>query len=596
MESDERVVVIGGGSTGAGIARDLAMRGVPTTLIEMDDLASGSTGRCHGLLHSGGRYAVGDPATARECGEENRILRRIAPHCIEDTGGLFVAVSNADLEYLPRFLAACRSAGLPTEEVSASRALAIEPHLSPRTQAAVRVPDASIDPFRLATANAASAREHGAGILRHTKVVGLIIENSAVAGVRVQELDGGGERVLRSRFVINAAGAWGGKIAGMAGIPLELVLSKGTLLIFNHRFVNSVINHCHPAGDGDIIVPAGTVAILGTTSITVPEPDHDRYQIEDEEVVNLLKQGAAMVPFVHSARVIRAFAGVRPLFGGSGSYERDDRRVSRNYAIIDHETTHGIKNFVTITGGKLTTYRRMAQAAADLVCARMGVAAVCRTAEDPLPGAIRGAKHHQHDIPDPVASYAVKRLGAGWKQVTARIDRDPGENALVCECEFVLRAEIQDRLEKLADQETKATQAATQATLRADGSFQPSRALLGDLRRRTRIGMGTCQGIYCGYRAAGVVHQAMPLSAQEANLMLGEFLQERWKGIRPVLWGDQLREAALVVQIYAGNFNLDREDRNLCCGQGGGEDGPRRDSHRGRAGGSGGGKCSCQTG
>ncbi len=540
MEKDERVLVIGGGSTGTGIARDLAMRGVPVTLIERDDLASGTTGRCHGLLHSGGRYVIGDPATARECAEENRILRRIAPHCIEDTGGFFVAVTDADMEYLPRFLDACRRAGLSAEEISVRQALAVEPRLSPQIQAVVRVPDASIDPFRLTVANAASAREYGAEILRHTKVVGLIKEGDAVTGVRVRE-PGDGERVIRCRFVVNAAGAWSGKIAGMAGIPLELVLSKGTLLIFNHRFVNTVINHCHPSGDGDIIVPAGTVAILGTTSITVPEPDHDRYKIEDEEIPYLLEKGAAMVPFVRSARVIRAFAGVRPLFEGQGSKEgkrveeraehngrtghdalagrREGREVSRNYAVIDHETAHGVKNFVTVAGGKLTTYRRMAQAVADLVCARTGFAAPGRTAEEPLPGAVVAGKlHHGH--------------------------RHREEGALICECEFVLRAEIQDHLERLS----------------AAGSFQPPQALLGDLRRRSRVGMGTCQGAYCGYRTAGIAHQSASLSASEANRVLAEFLQERWKGTRPVLWGDQLREAALVAQIYAGIFNLDREN------------------------------------
>ncbi|MGE5578058.1 MAG: anaerobic glycerol-3-phosphate dehydrogenase subunit GlpA [Syntrophothermus sp.] len=552
MEKDERVVVIGGGSTGTGIARDLAMRGVPTTLIEMGDLASGTTGRCHGLLHSGGRYVVGDPATARECVEENRILRRIAPHCIEDTGGLFVAVTDKDLEYLPQFLAACRTTGLPAEEISVSQALAMEPCLSPQIQAVVRVPDASVDPFRLAMANAASAQEYGAEILRYTEVVGLVKEGDAVTGVRVQELAGGGERVIRSRFVVNAAGAWSGKIAEMAGISLGLVLSKGTLLIFNHRFVNTVINHCHPAGDGDIIVPAGTVAILGTTSITVPEPDHDRYRIEDQEIPDLLEKGSAMVPFVRSARVIRAFAGVRPLFEGSEHHEHNDREVSRNYAIIDHETAHGVKNFVTITGGKLTTYRRMAEAAVDLVCARMGVAVACQTAGEPLPGAVvSGKRHysrnhhdlHRRDSSDPVINRTMERLGSNAEQVMARTSRRQEEDALICECEFVLRAEIQDHLEKLE----------------AAGSSQPPWVLLGDLRRRTRVGMGTCQGAYCAYRTAGIAHQTSPFSALEANRMLAEFLQERWKGTRPVLWGDQSREAALVAQIYAGVFNLDKE-------------------------------------
>ena len=98
------VVVIGGGSTGAGVLRDLAMRGIDAVLVEKGDLASGTTGRSHGLLHSGGRYCVNDEAAAIECVEEGRILRRIAPSTIEDTGGYFVSVTEEDTEWEPRFV------------------------------------------------------------------------------------------------------------------------------------------------------------------------------------------------------------------------------------------------------------------------------------------------------------------------------------------------------------------------------------------------------------------------------------------------------------------------------------------------------------
>ncbi len=98
------VVVIGGGSTGAGVLRDLAMRGIEAVLVEKGDLASGTTGRSHGLLHSGGRYCVNDPQAAIECVEEGRILRKIARSTIEDTGGYFVSVTDSDQEWEPRFV------------------------------------------------------------------------------------------------------------------------------------------------------------------------------------------------------------------------------------------------------------------------------------------------------------------------------------------------------------------------------------------------------------------------------------------------------------------------------------------------------------
>jgi glycerol-3-phosphate dehydrogenase len=107
------ILVIGGGATGTGVMRDLAMRGFKAVMVEKGDLTHGTTGRYHGLLHSGGRYAVKDPLAAKECIEENRILRRIMPHCIEDTGGFFVVTPWDAPSYAPPFRIGCEVAGIP---------------------------------------------------------------------------------------------------------------------------------------------------------------------------------------------------------------------------------------------------------------------------------------------------------------------------------------------------------------------------------------------------------------------------------------------------------------------------------------------------
>jgi len=145
----EHVVIIGCGGTGAALAHDLAGRGLRVTLLERGELFSGATGRHHGLLHSGARYAVGDPVAARECHHESQILRRIAPFAIEPNDGLCVALDDADEAYAATFLDACAAAGIPTRRLSRSEALALEPGLGPETRLAVRVPDATVDPFRL---------------------------------------------------------------------------------------------------------------------------------------------------------------------------------------------------------------------------------------------------------------------------------------------------------------------------------------------------------------------------------------------------------------------------------------------------------------
>lgn len=156
---DSEVIIIGGGATGAGIARDCARRGLRTLLIERHDIATGATGRNHGLLHSGARYAVTDNESARECISENRILRRIARHCIEPAGGLFITLPEDDLAYQQTFIAACQQAGIEATPLSAQEALRREPAVNPALLGAVQVPDGTIDPFRLTAANMLDARE-----------------------------------------------------------------------------------------------------------------------------------------------------------------------------------------------------------------------------------------------------------------------------------------------------------------------------------------------------------------------------------------------------------------------------------------------------
>jgi len=221
MGSVPHITVIGGGSTGIGIARDLSMRGLDVTLVEQGNLTHGTTGRMHGLLHSGGRYAVPDQKSARECIEENRVLGDIASHCVEMTGGLFVKRPEDTEEYFEEKLRGCEECGIPAEVVSGEEARAIEPHLAKDVDKAISVPDGAVDPFRLVVANAASAEEHGARIETHSTVTDLLVEEGEVVGVEVEHASGSGKRVhgteggtegIRSDYVVNATGAWAGRI------------------------------------------------------------------------------------------------------------------------------------------------------------------------------------------------------------------------------------------------------------------------------------------------------------------------------------------------------------------------------------------------
>ena len=382
MKIKTEVLIIGGGATGAGILRDLSLRGIPSVLVEKGDFASGASGRNHGLLHSGGRYAVSDPEAAKECIAENKILRKIAPHCIEETDGLFVSLPEDDLPFRDRFLGACEEAGIPNALCSRDETLAWEPELHPHLVSAVKVPDGAIDPFKLILENAKDAESHGAKFFLHTEVASLRIEGDRIRSVEAKDLATGEELSMEASFFINATGAWANRVLRLAGLHIGIALSKGSLLITNRRFTHRVINHCRPPSDGDIIVPNETVSILGTTSVRLQGIEN--FEVTPQEASLLVRETSKLIPAIQDARLIRAYAGIRPLF--QSEEKGNDRAISRGFALIDHGKRDGIKNLITITGGKLMTYRLMSEKTSDLICEKIGKKSVLLDSCEPSPG------------------------------------------------------------------------------------------------------------------------------------------------------------------------------------------------------------------
>jgi glycerol-3-phosphate dehydrogenase len=373
------VLVVGGGATGVGVCRDLSLRGFDVVLVDRDGLGSGTSGRSHGLLHSGARYAESDPTGAEECRAENRILRSIAGDCIRDTGGLFVQMAADDPAYFERKRAACSNAGIETELLDGDAARELVPDLSGDVVRAFRVPDAVVYPSRLVAANAADAAANGARVRTHTPVESMTVRDGRVVAVR---LGGQYEGTIEPEFVVNATGAWAGSVGALAGVDIEMAPTRGVMVSVSYDGLGPVLNRCRHPDDGDIVVPHPDQAILGTTSVQVSDPDD--YDRSDWEVETSIEECATMLPPVREATVERTWWGVRPLFEPSDSV--DDRRgISRGFFLLDH-AEDGVENFVSVVGGKLTTYRLMAAATSDLVCDRLGVDAECRTATRELPG------------------------------------------------------------------------------------------------------------------------------------------------------------------------------------------------------------------
>lgn len=383
-----QVVVIGGGATGSAVLRDLAMRGLDAVLFERGNIAEGTTGNFHGLLHSGGRYAVKDKPAAVECIEENRILRRIVPRAIEETGGLFVTLNEEDEGFLSTFLEGCEECGIPAELISGEKARELEPALSPDVIHAVKVPDGSIDGWDFCMGNIASAKEYGARTYLFTEVTNILREGDRVVGVEAKDVTSGEEYMVEAEYVVSASGPWAGKIARLADIEVPMVLSKGTMVPLDGRPVQRAINHCHYPGDGDILVPVGTTIVLGTTDVVIEDPDN--FAIEPWELDLLFEEGMKMVPGIADMGMQRPWASVRPLYEPPSKHEEGEEEeksgleVSRAFYVLDHEDLDGVAGFITITGGKLTTGRMMAEQTVDVVAEKMGVDEPCRTHEVPL--------------------------------------------------------------------------------------------------------------------------------------------------------------------------------------------------------------------
>lgn len=517
------VIIIGGGATGSGTARDCAKRGLNTILLERYDIATGTTGRNHGLLHSGARYAVTDKESAVECIKENMILKNIASHCVDKTDGFFISLPEDDLNYQKTFVNACLEAGISADIIDPIEAMRLEPSVNKNIVGAVRVPDGSVDPFRLTSSNVIDAKEHGATVKTYHEVVGLVKEQNKVIGVKVLDHRTKETYNIYGSIVVNAGGIWGQHIVEYADLKVRMLPAKGALLIFGHRVNQVVLNRCRKPADADILVPGDTITVIGTTSTKIPYDQIDNMVVTPEEVDLLISEGEKLAPILAKTRILRAYAGVRPLVASDD--DPTGRKTSRGIVLIDHEKRDGLEGFITITGGKLMTYRLMAEWATDLVCEKLNNTNKCTTAIDKLPGSKASKEELSKRIialPHTIREAAIYRHG----DMAEKVKATESDNSLVCECEQISVGEVNYAIEELDVHN------------------------LVDLRRRTRVGMGTCQGELCACRAAGLMKSHKGTCSTQAKADLSSFINERWSGIYPTAWGDSLRESEYTAWVY----------------------------------------------
>lgn len=529
---ETQVVVIGGGATGAGVLRDLALRGIRAILVEQRDLTHGTSSRYHGLLHSGARYAVKDEEAAIESYEENLIIKKTIPGSVEETGGIFVKLPDDEDDYHQKWVNACNKVGIPVEKISIAKALEEEPYINKNAQAVYRVPDGAVDGFTMIVDVTADAVSRGSKVLTYHQVVDMIMRQNKVVGLKVQNVNTGEITEIYADHVINASGPWGGIVAGLAGIDIHMVNNRGLLAVFNHRFNKQVINRLRKPSDADIFVPAHNVTIFGTTGINVDEPDD--FSLNREEFIGMLKDGRELIPELDQMRIIRAFAGVRPLYQEQSLSGASGRNVSRGMALLDHSCKDGVDGIITIVGGKLTTFRYMAEKTVDLLAEKLGVSAKCTTMDEIVPH--RQAKEFFKEVNlAPVAkNKLIHWAGAKAKTLEKKMKDEKILNTVVCECEQVTLGEIEAVI--------------------PDGKFH-----LGDIRRRTRLGMGPCQGTFCHHRAAALAVERGITSVDEAEQAVLQAVEERQKGMIVTNIGETAKQLELMKAIYNVSLGMGKE-------------------------------------
>jgi glycerol-3-phosphate dehydrogenase len=525
------VIVIGGGVTGAGVAHDAALRGLRVLLLERHDFASGTTGTCSGMLHGGLRYVADDPDVTRESCIESGIIQRAAPHTIFRIPFMWVIPAGKPVGVYASVVARYdRLAPLkyssPHVELTREEALHLEPGLTPDIAGALTWDEPGVSPFVLNVLIALAARQAGADVRNHAQVVEILREGDRVTGVRWRDSLTGAPGTARARMVVNAAGPWTPSVARLAGVDFHLKPTRGTHLVFDRRITNVAVR----AHGGVYTLPHENTTLLGLTDLFYPG-DPDRVSPTPEEIEFLLSGIEEALPSIRQARILRAFSGVRPLIDQPGD---EEHRLSRRHEVTDHAAQDGVAGLITIAGGKMVTYRLMAEETVDAVCAALGMDPIppCPTRAMTLPGGeeappARGLAA-EFGLPLHTVERMRSRYGALVPQILSLTGPRPQFKNHVCICEPVTEAEIR--------------WAVRHTLVRT----------LDDLRRRVRLGVGPCQGMGCTQRAAAIVAEELGQDAAYARWLVDEFLQERWKGRQPVLRGQQVRQEELTRALYLG--------------------------------------------
>ncbi len=544
------VIVLGGGVNGAGIARDCARRGIRVLLVEKNDLAKGASGANTGMIHGGIRYLRYDVHTTKMACTDSGYIQRIAPHLLfripfivpvmkpKDAHFSATLADHLYLEGAEIFFEAYDEyqplkRGKPHTRLSKAEALALEPGLTDDILGAVTMDEWGIDPFRLVVENAIDAVEHGATVLTWHDLVGFQKDNKgAVVGVDVEDRVSGSKATYTAGVVVNATGAWGPRTAALAGGWYQLRPGKGVHIVYSHRISNFGLVMTGVDGRQMFLMPHENGSIVGTTDDDY-YGDLDNPRATEDEVKYILQAARVVFPAIDKYRMSRTYVGIRPTLW---AWAKNEDRLSREHEFYDH-APQGVPGLISVAGGKLASYRQLAEEVTAEIAQRLGNRVACTTHSAPLPGAEDAidVDAWTKDLPKRhrlAVSRMAYRHGSRSKKILAVVDDDPRQVVSTCLCEPVCEAE-----------------------LRACIKGELVRRLV-DVRRRTRQSMGACGGTRCLARTSQLLLEEAQLTPAEQLVELQGAMTARFTGKRPVFEGANLATEELNQAMHFLGANL----------------------------------------
>jgi len=480
------LIVVGGGIIGTGIARDAALRGLRTLIVDKVDFAYGTTSRSSRLIHGGLRYLKRfELGLVRQDLRERDVLLSIAPHLVHPLPFIIPLTSGSPLQRvaLPFGLMLYDllffRKSLPSHRrLTRRETLDFEPGLEPKGLLGSYLYHDCQVPFaeRLCLENALSAAEHGATILNHAKVTGFLRDGNSVSGVVVQDQLSGEMYQMKARIVVSATGHWVDSVREMLGKGSSPMIrrTKGIHLLTPKFSHNAVVLFALADGRLFFVIPWQNYSLIGTTD-TDYTGDLDAIEAEANDVAYLLKEVQRIFPNVGSGDIFYTSAGLRALARSKSKRPGD---VSRSHKLVDHEREDSIGGFVSVLGGKITAYRAVAEQTVDMVCHKLSAKAPCITAEVPLPGApmvpqqsLQQAANERGLTLDTV-SHLASLYGSRFSQVLDILNRNPKGAQRLCPHSQDILAQVQHAVEQ-------------------EGALTIEDFLL----RRSAIGLSPCQGL-----------------------------------------------------------------------------------------------------